>query len=209
MQGFRWINYLDPVAYAFESLMINEFHNRQFPCTTFVPRGSPYDNVTPLQHVCSTVGSVAGQNFVDGDAFINTSYEYYHSHLWRNLGILFAMMVASCAMYLFATEFISAQRSKGEVLLFRRGLLPSIVMNNDEEEIIDDRPTAQGTVAEKTITGGEIPPSIQKQTAVFHWEAVNYDIKIKSEGRRLLDDVDGWVKPGTLTAVSGHGLHQI
>ncbi len=26
----RWINYLDPVAYGFEALMINEFHGREF-----------------------------------------------------------------------------------------------------------------------------------------------------------------------------------
>lgn len=32
-----------------------------------------------------------------------------------------------------------------------------------------------------------------------------YDIKIKKEERRILDHVDGWVKPGTLTALMvGH-----
>lgn len=70
----------------------------------------------------------------------------------------------------------------------------------DEEGDADDRPTAQGVVAQKTIS--EVPPSIQKQTAQFHWLGVNYDIKVKGGGRRLLDDVDGWVKPGTLTALS-------
>lgn len=43
--------------------------------------------------------------------------------------------------------------------------------------------------------------SIEKQTAIFHWEDVCYDIKIKSETRQILDRVDGWVKPGTLTAL--------
>lgn len=70
----------------------------------------------------------------------------------------------------------------------------------DEEGNDDDRPTSQGVVAQKTVS--EIPPSIQKQTAQFHWLGVNYDIKIKGGARRLLDDVDGWVKPGTLTALS-------
>ena len=200
--GFRWINYLDPVAYAFESLMINEFHGREFPCATLIPSGNSYKGISPDQRVCGTVGSQAGSAFVNGDAYINTSFEYYHSHLWRNLGIIFAMTVGFCAIYLSATEFISAGRSKGEVLLFRRGMVPVAAKAADVEEKADDRPTAEGVVAEKTITGGEVPPSIQKQTAIFHWQAVNYDIKIKSEPRRLLDDVDGWVKPGTLTAVS-------
>ena len=197
---FRWINYLDPVGYAFEALLINEFHNRRFECSTFVPQGQSYANVTPDQRICSVVGAVAGANYVEGDAYINSSFSYYRSHLWRNLGILIGMTIALCAVYLVATEYISAQKSKGEVLLFRRGQVPDVKDTKDEEGRVDDRPTAEGIVAQKTIS--EIPPSIQKQTAQFHWLGVNYDIKVKGGGRRLLDDVDGWVKPGTLTALS-------
>ena len=182
--------------------MINEFHNRRFPCTNFVPTGGGYNDVPLDQRICSTVGSRSGQNFVDGDAYINISFNYYASHLWRNLGVLFALMIGLCAFYLFATEYVSAQRSKGEVLLFRRGMVPPIKNNDDEEAKQDDRPTPE-LMAEKTLSAGDIPPSIQKQTAIFHWEAVSYDIKIKSEPRRILDDVDGWVKPGTLTALMG------
>lgn len=35
------------------------------------------------------------------------------------------------------------------------------------------------------------------------WHNVTYDINIKSETRRILDHVDGWVKPGSLTALMG------
>ncbi len=38
MQGWlRWLNYLNPIAYSFEALMDNEFHNREFPCIQFIP----------------------------------------------------------------------------------------------------------------------------------------------------------------------------
>ena len=205
---FRWINYIDPVAYAFESIMINEFHNRRFECSQYVPSGDGYLNASPFQKTCAMIGSVAGSDAVEGDAILNIGYNYFHSHLWRNLGILFAMTVAFCAVYLLATEYVSAQRSKGEVLLFRRGLVPKENTKRDEESSPNDRPMAQDIVASKTISAGDIPPSIQKQTAIFHWDGVNYDIKIKSEPRRLLDDVDGWVKPGTLTAVSSSRLHR-
>ena len=105
-------------------------------------------------------------------------------------------------MYLTAAEYITSQKSKGEVLLFRRGQVPDTTKRTDDEEnIADDRPTAQDVVALQK-TKSEVPPNIQKQTAIFHWAAVNYDIKVKGGERRLLDDVDGWVKPGTLTAVS-------
>ncbi|OQE09686.1 hypothetical protein PENFLA_c103G00260, partial [Penicillium flavigenum] len=33
----RWMNYIDPIAYSFESMMVNEFRNREFPCSSFVP----------------------------------------------------------------------------------------------------------------------------------------------------------------------------
>ena len=44
---------------------------------------------------------------------------------------------------------------------------------------------------------------MQRQEAIFQWRDVCYDIKIKSEERRILDHVSGWVKPGTLTALMG------
>ncbi len=44
---------------------------------------------------------------------------------------------------------------------------------------------------------------IAHQTAVFHWKDVCYDINVAKENRRILDHIDGWVKPGTLTALMG------
>jgi ATP-binding cassette subfamily G (WHITE) protein 2 (PDR) len=118
----------------------------------------------------------------------------------RNLGIMIALMIFGCAVYLFATEFISAKKSKGEVLLFRRGRVPDLALQADAEANVDDRVNTETALArEKTVP--DAPASIPKPTAVFHWDGASYDIKIKGGPRRLLDDVDGWVKPGTLTAL--------
>lgn len=137
---------------------------------------------------------------MDGDIYLAVNYRYHASHLWRNLGILFGFIVFGCFVYLASTEFISAKKSKGEVLLFKRGGMPTLPRKDDVESPADDRANVELVLSrEKTIP--EAPPSIQKQTAVFHWSSVNYDIKIKGGERRLLDDVDGWVKPGTLTAL--------
>ncbi|KAI4159219.1 MAG: hypothetical protein LQ342_006739 [Letrouitia transgressa] len=198
---FRWFNYLDPVAYAFEALMINEFDGREFPCTTFVPTGIGYEAVTLDQKSCNTVGAVAGQDFVSGTAYINESFQYYRSHLWRNYGILVAMTIGFCFIYLTFAEYITGARSKGEVLLFPRSKVPAFSKKSDEEADGNDRPTAEDALAEKVITAGDVPPSIQKQTAIFHWEGVHYDIKVKGGTRTLLEDCDGWVQPGTLTAL--------
>lgn len=104
MRGWaRWMNWLDPIAYGFESLMINEFHGREYECSTFIPMGPGYEDATGQQHVCSTAGAVAGSSVVNGDAYINLSYEYYHAHKWRNFGILIGFFLFFSAIYLTAT----------------------------------------------------------------------------------------------------------
>jgi len=80
---FRWINYIDPVSYAFEALMINEFRGRRVECSQFIPMGPSYANVTPEQQICATTGAAAGANFVDGDTYLSVNYNYEVSHLWR------------------------------------------------------------------------------------------------------------------------------
>ncbi|KAG4442031.1 hypothetical protein IFR05_002499 [Cadophora sp. M221] len=205
MRGWaRWINYLDPVAYGFEALMINEFVGQNYTClpTSFIPSGPGYETSTPLEQVCSAVGAVPGLNVVEGSAYIGESYKYYASHKWRNFGILWVFMIGLCSIYLVATEYITAKKSKGEVLLFRRGHKPAVLSKSrsgSDEEIGAGRTVG----VEKTSTNVDVSTILKKQTAVFHWEDVCYDIKIKGEPRRILDHVDGWVKPGTLTALMG------
>lgn len=84
MQGWlRWINYLDPIAYAFESLVANEFSGRQFPCASFVPMGPSYLTSTASERACSVAGAMPGHDFVDGDVYMNANFGYYHFHIWR------------------------------------------------------------------------------------------------------------------------------
>ena len=112
---------------------------------------------------------------------------------------MIALMIFGCFVYLFATEYISAKKSKGEVLLFRRGRVPDLQLKLDEEANADDRVNTETLAREKRVP--DPPANIQKQTASFHWDSVNYDIKVKSKPRRLLNDVSGWILPGTLTAL--------
>lgn len=99
--------------------------------------------------------------------------------------------------YLFSTEYISEAKSKGEVLLFRKGHKSKKAKNSDIEA---STPTISGEKSSGSSSQG-VSASIQKQTAIFQWKDVCYDIKVKKEERRLLDHVDGWVKPGTCTAL--------
>ncbi|TPX53609.1 hypothetical protein PhCBS80983_g06254 [Powellomyces hirtus] len=210
----RWLNYLDPIAYGFESLMINEFVGRDFPCTTIIPVGAGYEGLGGTNTVCTAVGAVAGSTSVSGERYINIAYEYQREHKWRNIGILFAMMAFLLGTYLFCVEYISAKKSKGEVLLFRRGHLPPDVKQRRAAAASDDpeanmgpeRPIRMDSISNSPAVAGSVldpPKSLAKQTAIFHWEDVCYDVMIKTENRRILDHVAGWVKPGTMTALMG------
>ena len=203
MRGWsRWINYIDPIGYAFESLMVNEFHGRNFACAQFVPTGPGYDNVGPTNHICDVVGATLGSNTVSGDTYISLSYAYEHAHKWRNFGILLAFMFFFLGVYLVATELITAQRSKGEILVYPRGRIPAILKGKSQDsESQSNGHEKMGGNLEKIGTSRVDQVIIQRQTSIFSWRDVVYDIKIKKEARRILDHIDGWVKPGTLTAL--------
>ncbi|KAJ6486867.1 ABC-2 type transporter-domain-containing protein [Mycena sanguinolenta] len=195
---FRWLNYIDPVGYAFEAIMVNEFAGRIFPCGTFVPA---YPNVSSSNRICSTTGAKAGADFVLGQDYIAASFSYFHSHLWRNFGILIGYMIVFCAVHLICIEYISASKSKGEVLVFTRGQLPSPGPDDEESSTTDERPIPR--------TNSKRPEDvkIRPQKKIFLWKDVCYDIKLKhGSNRRLLDHVDGWVRPGTLTALMAYVL---
>ncbi|KAL2838015.1 ABC-2 type transporter-domain-containing protein [Aspergillus pseudoustus] len=193
----RWMNYVNPIAYGFESLMVNEFEGRTFPCSDneWIPRGDGYFNVDRANQVCAVVSATPGNEWINGTTYLRESFRYTPNHKWRNLGIMFAFMAFFLFTYLTATEYISEAKSKGEVLLFRRGQAPPATGDEETRSAV--------TAGEKVEQSNQDVANIQRQTAIFHWQDVCYDIKIKNEPRRILDHVDGWVKPGTCTALMG------
>lgn len=69
--------------FRFESILTNEFHTLKGTCSTLVPSGVGYENVSLQNQVCTTLGSVAGQSIVDGATYAELSYGYTYSHTWR------------------------------------------------------------------------------------------------------------------------------
>lgn len=199
---FRWLNYINPIAYSFESLMINEFSGRQFDCAAYVPSGPGYGNTPLSSKICSGKGAVAGQDYIDGDRYLEVSFEYYRSHLWRNFGILLGFLFFSLAAYVVCSELVRAKPSKGEILVFPRGKIPAFAKKVHQEGDLENSHVSEKLKMGRSEDDNHVG-AIVKQTSIFHWQDVRYDIKIKGQNRRILDHVDGWVKPGTLTALMG------
>ena len=204
----RWLNYIDPVAYAFEALMVNEFHGRQYQCTGYVP--SPeiplYANASSANRVCSAVGSVAGLDYVLGDDYIQSGFSYSASHKWRDFGLILVFLVVFLSFYLFAAENVAAKKSKGEVLVFRRGHKPAAFKEQKGDAESGGYNSGRLAVNHGTTDGNSSDKEggvLRGTTSVFHWNNVCYEVDIKKETRQILNNVDGWVKPGTLTALMG------
>ena len=200
-----WIRWINPVSYGFESVMVNEFHDRQFSCAMFVPSGPGYENVDPEQRSCAVQGSQPGMSFVNGTAYIETAFSYQWNNRWRNYGIIVALTIFLFIAHLIMTELVASERSKGEVLVFRRSKMAKFKLQGTDEEK-GNGSTYQG---EEVINNDVSVPEVQKQQSVFHWECVNYEVQIKGETRKILDSVDGWIKPGTLTALMVRRVNRI
>ena len=113
------MQYINPVFYAFEALLVNEVHGTQIPCgVDIVP--FPYPPGSNA-FVCYTVGALPGHTTVSGDRWVYESYGYSYSHLWRNLGIVIAFLIGFMCSYLVATELnASHTHSSAGALTFKR-----------------------------------------------------------------------------------------
>ncbi|KAK7033403.1 Brefeldin A resistance protein [Favolaschia claudopus] len=198
--ALRWITYINPLRYGFEAVVANEFHTLRGSCANLVPQGPGYENVSLNNQVCATVGSVAGQNFVDGNAFIAANE-------WMNFGIVVAFAVGFIALLLIFTEFNTASSTDTSVVLFKRG-------SKDAATLVDNAGAgdpekaneAAAEVATTVVDQEEVKEALAAAPAmkdVFSWQNLNYVVPVKEGTRKLLDNVSGYVVPGKLTALMG------
>jgi ATP-binding cassette, subfamily G (WHITE), member 2, PDR len=164
---------------------------------SFVPT---YPNLSGNTFICPVAGAVAGQLDVSGDAYVEASFQYSYSHIWRNLGIVIGFWIFFLATYLIAAEMNSSTSSSAEVLVFRRGHMPKdIPQTHSVNENVGPVPARDVQSKSRRQEIDHIP----QLRSIFTWRDIVYDIHIKDEPRRLLDHVSGWAKPGTLTALMG------
>ncbi|RYC76836.1 hypothetical protein BFJ63_vAg20289, partial [Fusarium oxysporum f. sp. narcissi] len=101
---FVWIFWINPLAYGFDALLSNEFHNKLIPCVgpNLVPSGPGFTDSDP--QACAGVGGARpGQPYVNGDDYL-ASLSYSHSHIWRNFGIIWAWWILLVVITVIATS---------------------------------------------------------------------------------------------------------
>ncbi|KAF2878465.1 P-loop containing nucleoside triphosphate hydrolase protein [Massariosphaeria phaeospora] len=199
----HWIRYLNPMTYAFESMIINEFEGRKFPCREFIPAGPAYDHSPLNSRVCAQIGTSASVNetYVDGSIYLHRGLGFEADNLWRNLGVLLVMMFGYFAIYLLASEFILASAPGANVLRFPPNSIAANLHKLDEENQSSGNPIRQAIPINKVQT----PGNLQTAPGVLYWRDLSYDIPASRSQRQtsLLTNSSGLVEPGTLTALMG------
>lgn len=145
---------------------------------------------------------MAGRLNVSGDAYVQASFQYSYSHIWRNLGILIGFWIFFLILYLWATELNSATSSAADVLVFRQGYGPKKTRKAMEDIHEVQENTEPATPVDVNIENYKTQP-LAMAPSTFVWRDVIYDINLNGKNRRLLDHVSGCVKAGTLTALMG------
>ncbi|WFD34805.1 hypothetical protein MCUN1_001649 [Malassezia cuniculi] len=200
---WKWLSYCNPVSFSFEILMLNEFRGLNLQCVNMVPAGPGYENAATANKVCPVAGSQPGEPIVNGLDYLYHNYGYKWENAGRNAGIVIAMFVFFVFVYMAATEFQIDPSAAGGVMIFKRNNknAKKIKELHKSTSTVDD-PEAHAVVGEDVEEVKE-GAALEVTDDIFSWHNINYDVQIKSETRRLLDNVSGYVAPGKMTALMG------
>ncbi|KAF6809416.1 ABC transporter [Colletotrichum musicola] len=190
----RWIYWVNALGLAFSAMMENEFARLQLTCSaeSLIPSGPGYTDIN--HQVCTLAGSKAGTTLVEGADYIAAGFSYFKGDLWRNWGIILALIV----FFLFLNVTL------GELINFAGGGNNAKVYQKPNEE----RTKLNEALLEKRAAkrrGEEQQGSDLKinSVSVLTWEDLNYDVPVPGGTRRLLNNIYGYVRPGQLTALMG------
>ncbi|KAF4170995.1 hypothetical protein CNMCM8927_002959 [Aspergillus lentulus] len=199
---FVWIFWINPMAYAFESLLGNEFHDQIIPCygPNLIPSGPDYIDEGG-QSCAGVVGAAPGATSLTGDEYL-AAISFSHSHIWRNFGIICAWWVLFVVLTIFFTSKWKLLGEGDRKLLIPRELQHKskhLLQTRDEETQSSEKPVSPGSDA----SGGSFGNDLLRNKSIFTWKNLTYSIPTADGGRILLDNIQGYVKPGMLGALMG------
>ncbi|EMC93966.1 hypothetical protein BAUCODRAFT_75202 [Baudoinia panamericana UAMH 10762] len=190
----RWIFYINALGLGFAAMMINEFSRIDLMCTgtSLIPYGPGYGDIN--HQVCTLLGSQPGTPVVTGDSYVETAFSYYPDQLWRNWGIILALIVFFLVTNVSLGEYIKWGAGGKTVTFFAKE-------NSERKRLNQDlrAKKAQRTKGEEQCTS-ELKV---ESDSVLTWEDLCYDVPVHSGQLRLLNNVFGYVRPGELTALMG------
>lgn len=188
---FRWIFYLNPGAYAFESLMANEFQGLELECVSpqSVPFGDGYENATLEYRGCSVLGSDES-GIIHGAEYIHQQYGFAIGHIWRGVGVLIGFWIFFICVTALGFE-LRNNHGESSVLLFKRSIRKNVTVPDPEKAAEQSSASSTTAVAESV------------RQSILSWHDLDYFVKYRGSQKQLLNKVFGYVEPGKLVALMG------
>ncbi|KAH9815156.1 pleiotropic drug resistance ABC transporter [Melampsora americana] len=191
-----WLYYINPVNYSFSALMGNEFGRINLTCdgASVVPNGPSYPSTLGPNQICTLRGSRSGNPIVTGEDYISASFTYSKEHVWRNFGIEVAYFVLFTLCLLIAVENLAPGAGMPAINVFAKENAERKRLN---EALQSKKQDFRSGKAQQDIGG------LIESRKPLTWEALTYDVQVPGGQKRLLNEIYGYVKPGTLTALMG------
>ncbi len=153
---------------------------------------------------------------MNGAQYIKVAFGYSRSHLWRNFGILIAFWMFFIVVTVYGMESAKPNAAGGAVTIFKRGQVPKKIEENiesggmlaeDEEKgkIGESAGATTASSSEDGLKREATTSGVAKNEIVFTFRDINYVIPYEGNERKLLSNVQGFVRPGKLTALMAPG----
>lgn len=213
MNWLIWLSYSNGISYAFEGMLVNEIAY-DIPCLNQAI--VPFNEVRDAAYqTCALTGSRPGSLIVTASDYLSTTFGYKRYHVSYDWAVLLAFSILYLVPTILASELINWGGSGGGVTVYadtpdaRRRIkgeqLAASPNNNDlESGNQGDSTRAPSREDSETKAGNNSTKELSKEAmesrAIFTWKDINLALP---NGRKLLQHVDGWVKPGELTALMG------
>ncbi|KAJ5534043.1 hypothetical protein N7527_000297 [Penicillium freii] len=192
----RWIYFINPFGLGFAALMVNEFRHLTLTCTTdsLVPTGPGYGDIA--HQACTLAGGEPGSAIIPGSNYIAQTFSYLTGDLWRNFGIMIALIIGFLGSNLYFGETLQFGAGGKTITFYQKENAERKELN---EALMQKKSNRQAKVVESD-EGSNLKITSK---SVFTWEDVSYEVPVPAGTRRLLNSVYGYVQPGKLTALMG------
>ncbi|KAL8941766.1 MAG: hypothetical protein Q9216_002051 [Gyalolechia sp. 2 TL-2023] len=190
---FGWLRHINPLYYAFENLLVNEFIGLDITCdgSYIIPNIANSDS---RYQTCNIQGAQPGQVTVPGSQYAE-ALGWQFSHRWRNIGIMIAIALVYVLAGALGSEVMNFTPQGGTPIVYAkhgsRWRRPSKWSGDVEKEaaLIPAGEASSGSDAGKVYHDG---PALT-------WNNLTVDIGDK----QILKGISSFLRPGDFMAVCG------
>lgn len=179
--------------YSYEAIMVNEFSDLEYSCSTsdLVPSGPNIDSIG--NQVCAIAGAMTGKATVSGADHLRVQYDFDASHLWRNVGVNLGIFVFFAISTGVSMEMYKPPPGKSSTVQYRKrdATVQDNASPNDNEieKGIGVDPGELSRVLE--FSEDRLNKMYTHDGRTLAWKDLSLDVEAGGEPKRLLNNLSG------------------